>query len=80
MTKVDLKQATLDACVLDAQRDRIIITRDGRPVALIIGVEGMDEEQLEMGSNGEFWRLIAERRGQPTVSRAQLEQRLRGAS
>jgi len=74
MIKMDLKQATLDTCVNNAQRDRIIITRNGKPVALIIGVEGMDEEQLQLGSSNKFWKLIAERRAQKTVSRTRLEQ------
>ena len=74
MIEIDLKQATLDTCVNDAQRERVIITRNGKPVALIIGVEGMDEEQLQLGSSDKFWRLIAERRAQKTMSRVQLEQ------
>jgi len=77
MIKIELQQATLDTCVNDAQRERIILTRNGKPVALIIGVEGMDEEQLQLGSSDKFWRLIAERRGQKTLSRAEIEQRIK---
>lgn len=76
MIKIDLKQAVLDTCVNNAQRERIMITRNGKPVVLIIGVEGMDEEQLQLGSSNKFWRLIAERRAQKTLRRAQLEQRI----
>ena len=74
MKVVGLEQASLDTCVNDAQRERVVITRNGKPVALIIGVEGMDKEQLELGSSDKFWRLIAERRTQKTLSRAELEQ------
>ena len=80
MIKIDLKQATLDTCVNDAQRERIVITRDGKPVVLIVGVEGLDEEQLQLGSSDKFWRLIAERRAQKTMSRARLEQSIKSAS
>ena len=80
MIKMDLRQATLETCVNDAQRERIVITRNGKPVALIIGVEGMDEEQLQLGSSDKFWKLIAERRAQKTMTRAQLEQSLKSAS
>jgi len=66
----NLEQATLDACVNDAQRERVIITRDGKPVALIVGVGGIDEEQLQLGSSDRFWELIIERRAQKTVRRA----------
>ena len=80
MIKMDLRQATLDTCVNDAQRERIILTRNGKPVALIIGVEGMDEEQLQLGSSDKFWRLVAERRTQKTMTRAQLEHSIKRAS
>lgn len=76
MIKIDLKQADLDTCVHDAQRERVVITRDGKPIVLIIGVEGIDEEQLQLGSSDKFWRLIAERRSQKTMSRVQLEQNI----
>ena len=74
MIKIDLKQAILDTCVNDAQRERVVITRNGKPVALIIGIEGMDEEQLQLGSSDKFWRLITKRRAQKAMSRVQLEQ------
>lgn len=80
MIKMDLRQASLDTCVNNAQRERIVLTRNGKPVALIIGVEGMDEEQLQLGSSDKFWRLIAERRTQKTMNRAQLEQSIESAS
>jgi len=79
MIKVDLKHVTLDTCVSEAQRERVVITRNGKPVALIIGVEGLDEEQLQLGSSDKFWRLIAERRAQKTMSRAELEQSINRA-
>jgi antitoxin (DNA-binding transcriptional repressor) of toxin-antitoxin stability system len=70
---VGIEQATLDTCVQEAQRERLIITRDGIPVALMVGLEGLDEEQVQLGSSDEFWRLLAERRRQRTMSRAELE-------
>ncbi len=80
MTKVDLKKTDLNSLVQHAQRERLILMRDGKPVALLLGVEGMDEEQLELGSSDKFWKLIEERRAQKTVTRAELEQRLRQRS
>jgi antitoxin (DNA-binding transcriptional repressor) of toxin-antitoxin stability system len=65
------------ACVKDAQHERVLVTRNGRPVALIVGVEGMDEEQVQLASSNEFWTLISERRAQKTISRAELEKRIR---
>lgn len=76
MKSISLEQARLDVCVDDAQRDRVVITRNGKPIALIIGVEGLDEEQLQLGSSNRFWEFIQQRRKQKTISRAELEKRL----
>ena len=74
MKTIRMEQTTLDACLQDAQRERIVITRDGAPVALIVGLEGMDEEQVRLGGSDEFWKLIAERRRQVPLSRSALEE------
>jgi antitoxin (DNA-binding transcriptional repressor) of toxin-antitoxin stability system len=73
MKTVELKQTSLDSCIDDAQREQVVILCQGKPVALMIGI---DEEQLELGSNGKFWELISARRKEPTISRAELEQTL----
>ncbi len=77
MTKIDLKKADLNSVVQQAQQERLILMRDGKPVALMVGVEGLDEEQLELGSSDHFWRLIAERRTQKTIRRAELERTIK---
>ena len=56
----------------NAARDRVVVTRKGKPVALVLGVEGVDEEQLQLGSSKKFWTLIEERRRQKTISRREL--------
>jgi hypothetical protein len=43
---------------------------------VLVGIEGLDADQLELASSDRFWKLIAERRQQPTLSRAELERRL----
>ena len=50
--------------------------RNGKPVALIVGIEGLDAEQVELGSAPSFWKQIAERRQQPTLTREELEREL----
>lgn len=77
MIKIDVKRANIDACVTDAQHERVVITRNGKPIALVVGVEGMDDEQLQLGSSDKFWRLITERRKQKTMSRSEVEQRIK---
>jgi len=41
-----------------------------------IGDAVMDEEQLQSSTSDQLWRLIFERRQQPTISLAELERRL----
>jgi antitoxin (DNA-binding transcriptional repressor) of toxin-antitoxin stability system len=76
MKTVRLEDATLDRCVNEAQQERVMLTRDGHPIALVVGVDGMDEEQVQLSSSPEFWKLIAESRRRKTISREELERRL----
>jgi prevent-host-death family protein len=63
--------------VLDAaQKERIVVTRAGKPSAVIIGVESYDEEDLRLASSPEFWRLIEERRSGPSIPLAEVKARL----
>lgn len=78
MKQIVLENANLESCVSQAQRERIVIMRKGRPVALVVGVEGMDPEQLELGTSDKFWKLIARRRKQKAISRTKLEKQLDG--
>src|SRR5437867_9192711 len=77
MKVIGLNETNLDDCVSEAQHERIVITRNGKPVALVVGVAGLDADQLELGSNPAFWELITQRRGQRAITRAQLEERMR---
>ena len=76
MKTISVEQATLATCVEDAQGEQIVVTRSGKPVALVIGVAGMDAEHVELGADVAFWEFIQTRRLQPTVGRGELEQML----
>ena len=76
MKTLGMEQATLDSCVREAQDDRVLLTRDGRPVAVVVGLGGLDDEQIALGLSEDFWKLIATRRRESTISRAELEKRL----
>jgi hypothetical protein len=39
-------------------------------------VEGLDEEQLQLGSSDRFWTLINQRRSEKTLSRLELERKV----
>jgi prevent-host-death family protein len=71
-------KATLSGCVEAAQRDRILITRHGRPAALVIGVEGENLEDLLTVANPRFWKLVeSRRRSRKTVPLAEVRRTLR---
>ena len=78
MKTIDIQETSLDACVVAAQADRVVITRGGNPVALVVGVEGLDAEQTQLSAGDEFWTLISNRRKEPTIDRSALEKRLSG--
>ena len=50
MKTLGIEQASLEACVREAQGERVLVTRDGRPVAIVVGLAGLDEEQLQFGA------------------------------
>ena len=79
MKTIGVEKTTLDVCLENARSERVVLTRNGKPVALIVGVEGMDEDQLRLSSDGKFWNFISDRRKQRTVSRQQLEQMISSA-
>jgi hypothetical protein len=76
MKTVEVGDSDLETCVGDARSERVMVTRGGKPIALVVGIEGLDEEQIRLGSDPEFWRLIESRRAGKTISRAELERRL----
>jgi prevent-host-death family protein len=55
-------KASLSEYIDKAQRDRVLITKHGKPVALVIGVEGEDLENLLTMANPRFWEMIEDRR------------------
>lgn len=76
MKVIELEDATLQTSVEAAQKERIIITWKGKPIAVMIGVAEFDDEQIELGHSDAFWQLITERRAQKTINRAELDRRL----
>jgi antitoxin (DNA-binding transcriptional repressor) of toxin-antitoxin stability system len=73
---IEIEEASIKECVKEAQHERVVLTRRGKPIAVIAGVAGMDLEQIALGHSDVFWQLIRARRDQKTVSRAELEKRL----
>lgn len=55
-------QAGLSGLLDQSQKERIILTRHGVPVAMLMGVEGRDLEELVLSQDFAFRDLIEERR------------------
>ena len=70
-------QKKVKECVDWSQEDRIVITRHGKPAAVMVGVEGKDWEDLVLQTSSTFWKLVEDRRKQPTISMSQLRSRLK---
>jgi antitoxin (DNA-binding transcriptional repressor) of toxin-antitoxin stability system len=63
--------------VEEAQHDRVLVTRHGRPAALIIGVAGESIEDLMTRSAPEFWKMIEARRtAAKAISAHEMRRRL----
>ena len=59
-----------------SQKDRVIITRNGKPAAILIGVDGQEWESVVLETDPGFWRMIKQRRKEPTLSYDKLLSRL----
>lgn len=69
-----MKETTLEqfarepqAFVQAAQQERILVTQNGEPVALVVGLENKDEEDWQLEISPTFWQMIEERRQRPTI-------------
>lgn len=60
-------KAKLSEYVAESQKDRVLITSHGKPVAIVIGVEGEELEDLLTRSDPKFWEMIERVREQPTI-------------
>lgn len=78
MKTVALREArqSLSGFVAHAQRERVLITKHGKPAALVIGVEGQDLEDVLLAQDPGFWKLVEARRQQPTLSLADVRAKL----
>jgi len=57
----------LSAYVARAQKEDVLILKNGKPAALVVGVEGQDLEDMLLQRNRKFWKMIEKSRSQPAV-------------
>jgi prevent-host-death family protein len=69
-------QKTVKKCVDAAQDERIVVTRNGKPAALLVGLEGQDWEAVLLQTSPTFWKLIEKRRKETTVSLSEMRKLL----
>ena len=70
-------QKNVKESVDESQKDRVIITKHGKPTAVLVGVEGKDWEDVFLQTDPSFWRFIRSRRKQDTISLDELKEELR---
>lgn len=61
-TTVERLTKNVSQVLKDAQSDRVLVTRSGKPVAMVIGLGKYDEEDLAYMTDPDFWKMIRERR------------------
>ncbi len=70
-------QKRIKECVDISQQDQVVITRRGKPAAILLGVEGKDWTDVVLQTSSSFWKLIEERRNESTLSLKELRTRLK---
>ena len=76
----ELKQ-NMDTILTRGQSERMVISRHGRPRAVLVGIEDYDAEDLRCESSEQFWRMIRLRRASgKSVPLEEVEARLGIAS
>ena len=70
-------QTNVDAVLNSAQSERIVISRRGKPCAVLVGIEDYDAEDLRFASSKDFWHMIHQRRTRGnSIPLAEIEARL----
>ena len=50
-----------------AQAERLLVTQEGKPLVILVGVENKDQEDWNLENSPDFWRMIEQRRNRPTL-------------
>ena len=67
----------LDAVLTSSQSERIVISREGKPCAVLVGIQDYDAEDLQLATSPDFWLMIRQRRQEgSSIPLAEVEARL----
>lgn len=69
-------QKRIRECVDTSQDEGVVITRNGKPASIVIGVEGFDWEDIVTQSDPAFWSTIRERRKEKSISADAMRRRV----
>ena len=80
-----MKEISFESFALDpgsflhaAQAERLLVTQEGKPLAVLVGVENKDQEDWNLENSPDFWRMIEQRRNRPTLALRDLKASLLG--
>lgn len=78
MKTVDAGQfaANVDQYLRDSLLEVIVVTQEGKPCAVVHGLD-YDDEQLQLVNSPEFWSMINQRRKSPTIPWKVAKERLK---
>jgi prevent-host-death family protein len=81
MKKVDIgTEPALAAMLKSAQKQRLLLTSNGKPAAVVFSLENYDAEDFALASSDEFWEMIqSRRRVKSGISLEELKVRLSNA-
>ena len=70
-------EANFGSMLNRSQAERVVIERNGKPIAIVLGVEDYDAEDVSLAGSAEFWQMIADRRqGGGSVALSDLKSEL----
>lgn len=69
-------QKRIRECVEASQAESVVITRNGKPASIVIGVEGSNWEDLVLQANPAFWSTLRERRMEKSISADEMRRRV----
>ena len=78
MKTIDISaQPEVAAIVKSAQKQQLLLTKNGKPAAVLLGLNNYDAEDFGLASSPAFWEMIESRRRGPSVPLADLKSRLK---
>ncbi len=55
-------QTNLDAVLDSSQEERVVIYREGKPCAVLVGIQDYDAADPRFATSADFWLMIRQRR------------------